>query len=157
MRTFRRNSLRSLKLADDDTASFLRVAEVARGMKAAKSKPRAQAAMNRALVGAMMPPYRAIAVGASIAGELDALGKLMSSRMRSDLAVCALLLQAGVRGCLLNVFANVSGMSADSVPRDRVTEALANDREVSRICARLARSLANGLKAECGGSRLKGH
>lgn len=127
-----------LVLADADSAAYESVSDARKLPKStAEEKAARAAAIQRALAGAAMPPLRGMQLAVEALEKLSAAAPGLNPHLSSDVGSAALLLEAGLQGCALNVRANAE------ILKDR-TEAERLEGESARLAA-AARTLRDQI------------
>lgn len=104
-----------LRLADEDAQAYGAVNELSR---LPENDPR-RSALGEAQAAAVQAPLSALAACADLLRHLDALPGITNRHLRSDLAIAAVLAEAGARSCWWNVAINAPSLS-DAPSRERL-------------------------------------
>lgn len=124
-----------LKAMDDDAVAFAKFADVyAMPKDTEEDKSAREAAMQKALRGAMAVPLSVMLAAVKALEVLPELAKIGNPNLISDTGVAAILAEAATRAAYLNVMVNLKFIKDTDLVRD--TRA-----EVEDLLARAARSL----------------
>jgi len=128
----------SLSLAETDAAAFGRLSEL---WKLDPDDPRRQAEWIDAVDGAIDAPLQVMTSGLTVLDALDRVRGTVGTRLRSDLAIAALLAQAGSEAAAWNVRINLPLLGEGA-------EAADLEQQTARAVAR-ARSLREQVEQSC--------
>lgn len=126
-----------LQLAEEDQAAYGLVNEL---MRLADDDPRRRD-LPEATLAACQVPLSCMATCLSVLGILDELPAITNAHLRSDLAIAAVMAEAGARAAAWNVHVNLPGVPDDAARQDLLEQsdsllenAVATARRIERAC-----------------------
>lgn len=137
LRTLRALQDSALRLADDDAKAFGRLSDLW-GLPA--DDARRQAEWEGAVAGAIAAPRQIMGVSMSILRLLEQLAGKTIRTLRSDLAITALLAEAGVRAAACNVRINTPLLDDKAEAAELEAEVVGAIQRAATICSSIQES-----------------